>query len=82
MIRISTTNGKVNYETITEAEETYLRQIISIDGTENVVLSEEPILDGSKRECGTHMTITDEAWEAVQQAVIISDYALVREFQA
>ena len=69
MIRISTANGKLNYETITEAEETYLGQVISIDGAENAVLSEEPILNGSKRECGTHMTITDEAWEAVQQAV-------------
>ena len=69
MIRISTANGKLNYETITEAEETYLDQVISLDGAENVVLSEEPILNGSKRECGTHMTITDEAWEAVQDAV-------------
>lgn len=69
MIRISTANGKLNYETITEAEETYLSQIISITGAESVVRSEEPILNGSKRECGTHMTITDEAWEAVQEAV-------------
>ena len=69
MIRISIANGKLNYETITEAEETYLGQVISIDGEESVVLSEEPILNGSKRECGTHMTITDEAWEAVQEAV-------------
>ena len=69
MIRISTANGKLNYETITEAEDIYLGQVISIDGAENVVLSEEPILNGSKRECGTHMTITDAAWEAVQQAV-------------
>ena len=69
MIRISTASGKLNYETITEAEETYLGQVISIDGAENVVLSEEPILNGSKRECGTHMTITDEALDAVQEAV-------------
>lgn len=69
MIRISTANGKLNYETITEAEDSYLGQVISIDGAEDVVLSEEPILNGSKRECGTHMTITDAAWEAVQQAV-------------
>ena len=69
MIRISTANGKLNYETITEAEDIYLGQVISIDGAENVVLSEEPILNGSKRECGTHMTITDEAWDAVQEAV-------------
>ena len=69
MIRISTANGKLNYETITESEDIYLGQVISIDGAENVVLSEEPILNGSKRECGTHMTITDAAWEAVQQAV-------------
>ena len=69
MIRISTASGKLNYDEITEAEETYLGQVISIDGAESVVLSEEPILNGSKRECGTHMTITDEAWEAVQEAV-------------
>ena len=69
MIRISTANGKLNYETITEAEETYLSQVISIAGEESVILSEEPILNGSKRECGTHMTITDQAWEAVQEAV-------------
>ena len=69
MIRISTANGKLNYETITESEDIYLGQVISIDGAESVVLSEEPILNGSKRECGTHMTITDEAWEAVQEAV-------------
>ena len=69
MNRISTANGQLNYDTITEAEETYLGQVISLDGAENVILSEEPILNGSKRECGTHMTITDEAWEAVQDAV-------------
>lgn len=69
MIRISTANGKLNYETITESEDIYLGQVISIDGAESVVLSEEPILNGSKRECGTHMTITDQAWEAVQEAV-------------
>ena len=69
MIRISTANGKLNYETITEAEDIYLGQVISIDGAENVVLSEEPILNGSKREYGTHMTIADAAWEAVQEAV-------------
>ena len=69
MIRISTANGKLTYDTITEAEETYLGQVISLDGAENVILSEEPILNGSGRECGTHMTITNEAWEAVQDAV-------------
>ena len=69
MIRISTANGKLNYEDITEAEDIYLGQVISIDGAENVVLSEEPILNGSKRECGTHMTIVDAAWEAVHEAV-------------
>ena len=69
MIRISTANGKLNYETITEAEDFYLGQVISIAGEESVILSEEPILNGSKRECGTHMTITDTAWDAVQQAV-------------
>lgn len=69
MIRISTASGKLNYETITEAEETYLGQVIGIAGEESVILSEEPILNGSKRECGTHMTITDAAWEAVQEAV-------------
>ena len=69
MIRISTANGKLSYETITEAEDIYLGQVISTDGAESVVLSEEPILNGSKRECGTHMTITDQAWEAVQEAV-------------
>ena len=69
MIRISTASGKLNYDEITEAEETYLGQVISIDGAENVILSEEPILNGSKRECGTHMTIADAAWEAVQEAV-------------
>ena len=69
MIRISTASGKLNYEDITEAEDIYLGQVISIYGAENVILSEEPILNGSKRECGTHMTITDEAWEAVQEAV-------------
>ena len=69
MIRISTANGKLHYEDITEAEDIYLGQVISIDGAENVVLSEEPILNGSKRECGTHMTIVDAAWEAVQEAV-------------
>ena len=69
MIRISTDSDKLHYEDITEAEDIYLGQVISIYGAENVILSEEPILNGSKRECGTHMTITDEAWEAVQQAV-------------
>ena len=69
MIRISTANGKLHYEDITEAEDIYLGQVISIDGAENVVLSEEPIVNGSKRECGTHMTIADAAWKAVQQAV-------------
>ena len=69
MIRISTANGKLHYEDITEAEDIYLGQVISIDGAENVVLSEEPIVNGSKRECGTHMTIADQAWEAVQEAV-------------
>ena len=69
MIRISSASGELNHGAITEAEETYLGQVIGIDGAENVVLSEEPILNGSKRECGTHMTITDEAWEAVQEAV-------------
>ena len=68
MTRISTANGKLNYETITEAEDIYLGQVISIAGEESVILSEEPILNGSKRECGTHMTITDEAWDAVQEA--------------
>ena len=67
MIRISTANGKLNYETVTEAEENYLGQIIAISGSENIILSEDPILNGSKRECGTHFTITDEAWEAVQE---------------
>lgn len=69
MIRISTASDKLHYEDITEAEEAYLSQVISIAGEESVVLSEEPILNGSKRECGTHMTITDEAWDAVQEAV-------------
>ena len=35
MIRISTANGKLTYDTITEAEETYLGQVISLDGAEN-----------------------------------------------
>ena len=69
MIRISTANGKLHYETITEAEDIYLGQVISIAGEESVILSEEPIFNGSKRECGTHMTITDAAWDAVQEAV-------------
>ena len=69
MIRISTASGMLLYDYIIEAEGTYLGQVIGIDGAENVVLSEEPILNGSKRECGIHMSITDEAWEAVQEAV-------------
>ena len=69
MIRLSTASDKHHYETITEAENIYLGQVISIDGAENVVLSEEPILNGSTRECGTHMTSAHAAWEAVQEAV-------------
>ena len=69
MIRITTDDGKLRYEDITEGAAFYLDQIITMPGAENIILSEEPILNGSKRECGTHLTITDEAWEAVQQAV-------------
>ena len=67
--RISTTDGAIVDHYVTDDEMVHLLQIIDLDGRESVVESESDILNGSGRECGTHLVVDPEAWAFVQESL-------------
>ena len=71
-------------ERLDAGQEVYLDQIIALDGRDAVVLDEQPVRNGSGRIVGSHMMITREAWEAVQEAIAAAadDVAAASEQQA
>jgi hypothetical protein len=46
----------------------YLNEIVALDG-ESVILDREPLHNASGREVGEEVTVSDETWELIQQAV-------------
>ena len=65
--RISTST--IQDHDLTEAEAEYLGQVIALDGEDEVIISREDIRNGSGRVCGEHLTITDDAWECIGDAI-------------
>lgn len=64
-----TADSTTDQRLATDAEMTYLEQVIDIDGRDAVVLAEEDVTNGSGRVVGTHLTVDADAWEFVQEAL-------------
>lgn len=64
------TTSTITQRWISEDEAAILAHIIDIDGEDAVILSREDARNGSGRIVGEHLTITDEAWQAVRDALV------------
>ena len=69
MTHTTITTSTLYQHVATEAELTLLGQVIDIDGRDAVVTHSAAAKNGSGRAIGEHLTITDEAWQFVQDSL-------------
>lgn len=69
MTHTTITTSTLYQHVATEAELTLLGQVIDIDGRDAVVTHSAAAKNSSGRVIGEHLTITDEAWQFVQDSL-------------